>query len=176
MRNCFIFFSDDCLSTQMMTVWRPGETPGALEIISVRVIQSRSLCKMTAQKRHMHADVVATLNLASPASLGPGDTVSKSYDSASKDFVASFASRSHCCLGSVSWWFCIQRGGERNHANWLSFLLLWRRCADLLSWVSLTAYQFVFWAHWGNDCQNTPGARPFCSCRIWHCPCLESWN
>ena len=33
----------------------------------------------------------------------PGHTVSKSYDSASKDFVASFASRSHCCFGSVSW-------------------------------------------------------------------------
>ena len=35
--------------------------------------------------------------------LGPGHTVSKSYDSASKDFVASFASRSHCCFGSISW-------------------------------------------------------------------------
>ena len=35
--------------------------------------------------------------------LGPGHTVSKSYDSASKDFVASFASRSHCSFGSASW-------------------------------------------------------------------------
>ena len=67
--------------------------------------------------------------------LGPGhsDTVSKSYDSASKDFVGSFASRSQCCFGSASWWFCIQRGGERNHVNWLFFLVLWRPC--LLSWV-----------------------------------------
>ena len=54
------------------------------------------------------------------------------------------------------------------------FLVLWHRCS--LSWVSLTACQFVFWTHWGNDCQNTPGARPFCSCQSWHWACLESWN
>ena len=60
--------------------------------------------------------------------LGPSHTVSKSYDSASKDFVASFASWSHCCFVSASWWFCIERGGERKHVNWFFFLVLWRRC------------------------------------------------
>ena len=80
--------------------------------------------------------------------LGPGHTVSKSYDSASKDFVASFASRSHGCFGSVSWWFCIERGGERNHVHWFFS----RALASMLSCVSLTACQFVFWTHWGNDC------------------------
>ena len=54
-------------------------------------------------------------------SLGLGHAVSKSYDSASKGFVALFASRSHCCFGSASWSFCIQRGGECNHVNWLFF-------------------------------------------------------
>ena len=58
---------------------------------------------------------------------------------------------------SASWWFFIQRGGERNHVNWLFFLVLWRRC--LLSWVSLTANQFVFWTHWGNDRYHTPAWR-----------------
>ena len=59
----FVHSNDDSFKAR-------GYAWGFRNHMCVCVIQSRSLCKMTAQKRHVNnADVVATLNLASPASL-----------------------------------------------------------------------------------------------------------
>ena len=116
----------------------------------------KSVCDRAARFSAAAAAVAAakkrnSCSRVTPA-LGPSHTVSKSHDSVSKDFVTSFASRLHWCFGSGTRWFCIKHVVGNVTMSTGIFLELWRRY--LLSWCYLAPCQFVFWTHWGDDCQT----------------------